>query len=132
MNVLGQKILFNLRIRKDRRQFERVSTHQTLNLDYSKHNNHHHGSGIAKNISLGGILFAADRLLPVGTLLDLTLHSYPSFAAAGSLHTQGRVVRCFQTVQQNHFRIACVFDRLENPNFEKLKFLIGALKNKLR
>lgn len=132
MRILGQKILFNLKICNDRRRYERVPTRHALNLEYSKLEDQQHGSGIAKNISLGGTLFAADSMLPIGTPFDLTLHFYPGFATAGSIQARGRVVRCFQTSRQNHFRIACVFDRIEDRVFEKLKSLIEQLKEKLR
>jgi len=128
MKILGREIKFSIRIGRERRRADRVSLHDTLYLDYRRPFDPTHGAGEGKNISTAGILFAATSIIPVGSFLELTLHLYPAFATTAPLLLQGRVVRCFQTSAQQHYRIACAFNPLEPHVAERLRSFIYWLK----
>ncbi len=128
MKLLGREFKFSVWIRREKRRADRVSLHDTLYLDYRRSLDPTHGSGEGKNISTAGILFAATSIIPVGSFLELTLHLYPAFATSAPLLLQGRVVRCFQTSAQQHYRIACAFDSLEPHVAERLRSFIHWLK----
>jgi len=115
---------------EERRNGERIPTHETLYLDYRSRFYFYLKQGVGKgeDLSISGIRFASDTPFPVGTPLVLTLHFYPGYQFAKSLQVQGHVVRCYRNPDQQHYRIACAFENVETFSAVELQAFISWLK----
>lgn len=130
MKLFGADTRYGHGIFKERRKAERVSTIQTLWVDYRSPIHLNSGSGEGKDLSTCGIRFACYSHYPVGTPLDLKLRIRRDEYAEKIVQVHTFVVRCYRKTVQRRYRIACSFSRIDPPALKEISTFVAWVKAK--
>ena len=107
----------------ERRQYARVETN--LYITYSMEGSPQTEAGVflTKNVSGGGILFESFKEIPVGTVLDLSMHLPTSRYA---LQAKGKVARVDKTRNYGRYDIGLSLVEIsERDRRELIKYLVS-------
>ena len=107
----------------ERRQYARIETN--LYITYSMKGSHQTEAGVflTKNVSGGGILFESFKEIPIGTIVDLSIH-LPTCRYA--LRAKGKVVRVEKTRNYGRYDIGLSLVEIsDNDRRELIKYLVS-------